>query len=269
MNRIVRMLILGIKKLREPYYHGFAAQIAFYYMLSLVPISLILTQMLGRLFPDQIEGAVDWIFSLMGGSVADSIKDLFSFRSAGAFNIVYLVIALWAASRGQFALTRIINYTMTDGRTTGRGFLVERIRSVGTMFLLLVAIVLSIGVLVYGGIIVEIFFPKLDLWLYLRWPVAIVLFGLILSFIYYILPIKRPRFRDVLPGSIAAALVLVLVNLAYSYYLTSIARYDIIYGALASIVALMFWFYFLAWVLCLGVVFNKVLQETKPEPEPA
>ena len=40
------------------------------------------------------------------------------------------------------------------------------------------------------------------------------------------------------------------------------ANYDILYGTLSSIVALLFWFYFLAWVLCLGILINKVLDDT-------
>ena len=66
-----------------------------------------------------------------------------------------------------------------------------------------------------------------------------------------------------IPGSIFAAVGLVLVTWLYSLYLNGMAQYDIVYGALANIVALMFWFYFMAWVLCLGVLFNKVLQDTK------
>ena len=41
------MFILGFKQLQDPYYQGFAAQIAFYLLLSMVPIVLLITQILG------------------------------------------------------------------------------------------------------------------------------------------------------------------------------------------------------------------------------
>ena len=51
----------------------------------------------------------------------------------------------------------------------------------------------------------------------------------------------------------------------FSLYLESIANYDIIYGSLASIVALLFWLYLIGWVLGLGIIFNKAWADTKNE----
>ena len=70
-------------------------------------------------------------------------------------------------------------------------------------------------------------------------------------------------FKTVIPGSIFASVGLVLISVLYARYATSVANYDIIYGSLASIAMLMIWFYFVAWVLCLGVLFNKVWDKTK------
>lgn len=54
-----------------------------------------------------------------------------------------------------------------------------------------------------------------------------------------------------------------IVTIIYARYTTHVANYDIIYGALSSIVAVLFWFYFLAWVLCLGILVNKVWDDTE------
>ena len=43
------MIILGIKQFSDPYYQGFAAQIAFFIMLSLVPTIIVISQLLGIL----------------------------------------------------------------------------------------------------------------------------------------------------------------------------------------------------------------------------
>ena len=48
-SRLLQMILLGIKQFRDPYYQGFAAQMSFYIVLSLVPTLIVLTQILGLL----------------------------------------------------------------------------------------------------------------------------------------------------------------------------------------------------------------------------
>ena len=43
------MFTLGLKQYMDPYYQGIAAQVAFFFILSIVPTLLLLTQLLGLL----------------------------------------------------------------------------------------------------------------------------------------------------------------------------------------------------------------------------
>ena len=46
-KRVRQMIILGVKQLNDPYYQGFAAQLGFFFLLSVVPMVIFLTQILG------------------------------------------------------------------------------------------------------------------------------------------------------------------------------------------------------------------------------
>ncbi|HPR23877.1 MAG TPA: YihY/virulence factor BrkB family protein [Bacillota bacterium] len=268
-KRFFTMLTLGIKQFRDPYYQGFAGQLSFYFMLSLVPVIILISQILGGIFGSSLDLAVDWILQYTKGVVAEELNNLLSYEFATGNNILLLLIALWASSRAQFAMMRITNFTFTEGRSTGRGYWRERFRAVITMFLTLLAIIFSLLVLVYGEQIFGLVLGGIgaekgaaEIWLKLRWPVAALLYFLMISYNYYTLPTQKIKFREVIPGSIFASLGLLIVTLIFATYVGRIAAYDILYGSLASIVALLFWFYFLAWVLCLGVLFNKVWRDT-------
>ena len=100
-------------------------------------------------------------------------------------------------------------------------------------------------------------------WVLIRWPAAMTLYFLMVSFNYYILPLERVKFRRILPGSILASVGMLIVTGGFSVYIENIANYDIVYGSLASIVALLFWFYLLSWTLGLGIIFNRAWDETK------
>lgn len=262
-DRFFKMLNLGIKQFSDPYYQGFAGQIAFYFMLSIVPVVLLISQLVGYFLGTTLDDAVGWILENSGGTVGSTLKRLLTYKSVGLFNFVYIFIALWAGSRAQFCMMRINNFMFSEGQTTGKGYWRERFRAVFNLFVTLITIIFALFILTYGSRVLKYFTDGTNVWLWLRWPLAFILFFIMIVFNYYFMPETRVELRNIVPGSIFAAIGLLLVTALYSKYTASIAKYDIIYGSLATIVALMFWFYFMAWVICLGILFNKVWMDTK------
>lgn len=273
-ERVFKMITLGLKQMQDPYYQGFAAQLSFYFILALVPTILLISQVLTIIFKQNLEDAIGWLMDYFGNSgIAHQIESIVVGNGGGATSLVFIIIAVWAASRVQFSMMRITNYTFSEGQSTGKGFLRDRLRAFATMGLTILTIIFAIVVLLYGDVILSAVLKFVgkesdatDIWMVLRWPIAIVLYFLMISFNYYVLPMRRIKFREVIPGSIFASVGLLAVSYLYSKYAFNIAHYNILYGSLATIVALLFWFYFLAWVLFLGILVNKVWIDTKTGP---
>ena len=78
---------------------------------------------------------------------------------------------------------------------------------------------------------------------------------------------NRRRFREIMPGSIFCAIGMLLVTMVYSSYTAHAVNQNALYGSMASIAALMFWFYLIAWVMCLGILVNKVWMDTRAKPD--
>lgn len=273
-TRFKKLLILVLKELQDPYYQGVAAQISFYLMLSIVPTIVLITQVLG-LFGISLESAVNLISDYTGKTMSGMVVGLFEFSSAGVVNIFFVVVALWGASRTSFAMMRVTNYTLSNGKNTGKGFISERIRAIKTMAITIFTIVISLVILAYGKIILISVVSILGLedsgivegtWMWLRWILGFGLYFFMVSYNYYILPTEKMRFKKILPGSIFASAGMLIVTYGYSIYTSSLANYDVLYGALSSVVAIMFWFFFLAWVMCFGLLFNKVWDDSADEP---
>ncbi len=270
INRFKRMFIVGFQQIQDPYYHGFAAQISFYMMLSVVPILILIIQLLG-LIGISMETALNVVEQYTGNSISNVLSIIFEFSSIGFGNIIFLVIALWAGSRASFAISRIANYTMTEGQNTGKNYFIERARAILTMLLTMISLVVAIVILCYGKIILIGALTALSIedtsfvdsfWLWLRWPLAFVLYFFIIGYNFYILPTVRKPFRTVIPGAMFASVGMLLVSWVYTFYTSSLVNYDIMYGALSSVVALMIWFLLLSWVLILGLMCNKVIEDT-------
>ena len=273
-ERVKRMVILGFRKLSDPYYQGAAAEIAFYFLLSIVPTLILLSQLLG-LFSISLDGIRDWLNTdMIQVEGADMILSLLDYSPSGVNSVFLAVTAVWAASRAQFAMLRITNYTLTDGISTGKGYVRDRIRSLKTVVITVFTIGFSLVILVYGELILKLVFGIVagseiaeKTWVMIRWPIAAALYFLMISYNYYVLPTHRVPYRAVVPGSVFASIGLMVVTWAYSIYTSVSSGYDILYGSFSNFVALMFWFYLLSWVLFLGVILNKVWWESRFIPE--
>ncbi|QAT41982.1 YihY/virulence factor BrkB family protein [Aminipila luticellarii] len=271
-KRIFQMIVLGVKQMRDPYYQGFAAQVGFYFLMSIVPTLIVLSQLLG-FFSISLDALSVLIQKYVASDAADIVLKLISSQSTSGMNIAFIGITLWAASRAEFALMRIANYTLTGGRSTGKGYWRERIRAIKTMIVTLFTLAFGLVILVYGELILKIVAAALmrniglnyevDLfWLVIRWPITMALYFLMVSYTYYILPSHRLKFRQIMPGSIFASVGMLVVTSVYKIYTEYISNYDILYGSMAALVAVMMWFYFLAWALVLGILCNKVWADT-------
>ena len=122
---------------------------------------------------------------------------------------------------------------MPTGKTTGKGYLKDRIRAVKTMGITILTIIFSIVVMIYGEVILNLTFKLLELnissariWLVLRWPVAIILYFFMISYNYYMLPSVKVTYKSVIPGSIFSAVGLLVVSGFYATYTVKFATTD-------------------------------------------
>lgn len=270
LSRVFSVGFVGVKQLGDPYYQGFPAQMAFYMILAMVPTIIVLSQVLG-VFNISLSFFDSMIDKYVSSDVSEILKDLLSYKPAGANNIIMILTALWAASKAQLPMIRLSNYTYTGGEYTSKGIISERIRSIFSMIITVFTVTFVLLVMVYGKFILTLFLGYIIeggvidlLWTYLRWPLNILLFFLMVSFNYYFMPSEKMKFREIIPGSIFCSLGMVVVTIGYSAYTSYVANYDIIYGSLSSIVAMLFWLFFIAQIMCLGVIFNKVWADTAP-----
>ncbi|NLV70501.1 MAG: YihY/virulence factor BrkB family protein [Clostridiales bacterium] len=262
----------------DPYYSGKPAELSFYFMFSLIPSILLLLQLLATF---SITPAI--LQDLLGEYISEEgIRRIGSFldtTNTGGLSLVFALMALWGASKAQYAMMRMSNYAYT-GSPMVHGFVRERLRAVKNSFLMLFSLLFGLILLVYGDAILRaLFFLFGDtlmhllesrfgshismLWGALRWILGVLLYFGSVTYLFYSAPTKRIKLRRILPGSLVAAGGMVLVTAVYSVYtnvtLSSDSFARTVYGGFASVTALLFWFFLLGSALVAGVVLNAAL----------
>ena len=263
-----KFLVTGLKtfqRLQDPYYQGKAAELGFYFIIAIVPVMTLLLQVVNRL--DVAKIAYDRFLEAYGHhAVVNNIVSAFTGAHSGSISIVFLLVTLWSASKLEFSLIRMSNYTYHIVDENGFiGYFKARFRAIVTLTMLLVILIMSLVALVYGNMLIDMvsdvlgsfdFFWTRLLGSMLRWPLALFLYWLFLAINYMMTPNETLRLKEVLPGSLFAAAGILVATIAYYIYFRFFSHLNLVYGSLAAIIALLLWFYWLGYILVVGTVVN-------------
>ena len=242
----------------DPYYAGFAAQIAYFFLMSAVPMLIVVTQVLG-LFDISMDFIREWLEQHLSTEMSAVLKNIFSASSTAITDIFMIILALWSSSSLAFSLSRLTTYTLSYGKYR-YNFLNERIKAIPMALTTIFVVAIGMVAYVYGELIAQRVFQNeyvVSIIGHSRTPVMGLVFFLMILSAYYVLPRIRVPLAAVAPGAVIATIGILLVTWLYSLYISRAANYNILYGAFSNIVAMMLWFYLISWVLCIGMMFNK------------
>ena len=256
--------MMTVRRIQDPYYQGTAAELGFYFIFSIVPILTLLLQFASRM--ERMNAIYNRLLSAMSGtdlmqSIIGSLREV----NTGKLSIFFLIIALWSASKIEFSLIRMANYTYNMADPGPIGYFKARGKAIVTTILLIVMMIVSMMVLVFGNLVVEMVDQFLQegfrihfdlLFSFLRWPLVLVIYWMILALNYLMLPNRRISFRETIPGSLFAAAGILFATIGFYIYIKYFSHLNVVYGSLATIIALLLWFYWLGYILVVGMLIN-------------
>lgn len=277
-TNITRVLMRAIRKMQEPYYQGSAAEIGFFFILSVIPMLTIMLQLLSYFdITTQIMDKVTERFS--DNSAAVSVISAVRSALSSHFSFLFAMLALWSASKIEFSLIRISNYTYGISDTNHiLGYFKDRLRAIITIAALILLIGGSLLILVYGQTLfltINIMLEKyIDLniqadWLFniLRWPVTLLIYILFLLANYRMLPHRECKLRELLPGSLFASAGILVSTILYFIYFRYYSHINLVYGSLTAIIVLLLWFFWIGYILVLGSILNASWYEERYDME--
>ncbi len=262
-----------IKKLYDdPYYKGFAPQLAFFFILSLVPTILLISQFLLIFFESNLQQILGDSIALVDSDTRGFLDTLLFAGGGGASSSFFMFVALWAGSRALFSLVQVSNYTFSENKSFKGNYFKDRVKAILSMLFTMATFMATLAIVVYGqpifNLLVSLF--NLDIlpsivWHLIRWIFGLILYILNITFMYYFLPSIKIPLKAIFPGATLASIGILIVTLGYSTYVSNFANYSVLYGSLAGMIALFIWFYLVSWVLLGGVLYNKALIDNKNE----
>lgn len=247
-----------------------AGQIAFSFMLSLVPGIVFLTAIvtfLGEnpqewmlLLVKYLDDFVPPDFTIM---IKQILTGITKSSSVGLITAT-IFLALWTSSSGMASIIRGLD----------KAYQVKTKRNFFSLRFLAVFLVVSAGMLIvtsFNLILVSVemmdglstltggnnFF--LIFYKIIRWPIAVLFIFSAVSFLYYFGPKVKHHLTDIIPGAIFFSVSWFMVTWGLSYYIKQPLSISFTFGILGSSVLLMMWMYVTAFVLLLGGELNAAI----------
>lgn len=251
---------------------GYAAQISFYLLVSLIPLLIMLAALLSGSRIIELSSLLERLEGthIFPTSTLDMIDSMFQGVTLPSQSIpIYVVLVIWFASRGIRAIMNAIHMTFR----TRNSFSIPRHFMLSFFYTIcfVLMIVLFVILIIFGDRLSNFLYETFKKQIFIsmivrliRYLVPLLFLLVFYTILYRVIPGKDLRIRDVLPGSIGATIGSYVVSLVFSLFVSRpTTNYSAIYGGLASIAVLCTWMWLFSLVLILGSELNACIYEVK------
>ena len=260
-----------LKTIKRPEMSILPGQLAFFFVLSVVPIVTLISY-----FASYLHVSIDFVLNFLTNAfspdIANLLHPMISGTSVGWKFFVSIIIGFIIASNGADSI--IVTSNAIDG-TPNTSYLRRRLKAIIMTMFMVTLFVFILLVPVFGTKIVELFkYVDLDptvtlrieqVFHFLKGPISWFVIFMFIKIIYTMAPDRNIPSSHTTYGAIFTSVLWIIVTFIYSFYITHFARYDIFYGSLANLIVLMLWVYFLAYIFVIGMCLNYHNEEEKLE----
>ncbi len=247
-----------------------AAALTYYGIQAIFPALLALVTLLGLLGRSATQPLMTNLTAAAPAAVRQIIQHAVSnlqqhHATAGVIAIVGIVLGLWSASSYVAAFMRAANavYDVPEGRPAWKTY---PLRFGVTLLLVVLLAASALMVVLTGGIarhvgqVIGASSALLTAWSIAKWPVLLILFGLMLSVLYWASPNAKRRFRWVSPGALVAIVVWLIASGLFALYVANFGHYNKVYGSIAGIIIFLIWMWISNLAILFGAEFNAELE---------
>jgi membrane protein len=272
----------------------FGASLAFYTLLSMAPLLVIVAAVLALVFDPKKSQTelINQAQQMIGSTGADAVKTLLTHAqkpATGTFAGIIAFITLLFGASGVFTeLQQALNIMWDAAPTNSSGFwgmIKSKLLSFGMVlaigFILLVSLFVSATVAVVGKFFAGLLPIPAPVFEGINFIVSFAVITALFALLYKYVPAVRISWRDVIVGAVGTALLFTIGKFLLGLYLGK-ASVGSAYGAAGSLVALIVWVYYSAQIFYFGAEFTHVYahaqgrkgtvetpaQERAPEPHP-
>lgn len=247
-----------------------AAGVTYYGFLAIVPLLGIIVLAYGIFADTQtVVANVRLLTGILPSDVASQIGDqlLSAVRSSGKVKgfgiLIAVVVALYGGTNGAGAILTALNiaYEEKEKRSLLHFYALAAVITVGAVAVAVAALVATTAVVLIGSLSPYRSSVAVTLGTIAGYIALSLAAAAIAATLYRYGPSReKARWTWITPGSLFAAAAWLVLTLAFGFYVGNVTNYNLTYGSLGTIVALLTWIYLSAYALIFGAELNSEIE---------
>jgi len=244
-----------------------AAAVAYSLLFSIFPFALALLAITGYLMAsteveNQVIAAMGNLIPVARNLIINTLEGVIKAREATG--IIAILMLIWSALAFFDALRNSLNraWDMPNSQTYVKGKLIN-------VSMLALAVC---GLIVFTWLTTTLHYmheSHMQIWVFkfsstslfsrlvFTLLSAILAYGVILL-LYHFVPSNRPKWKHIWLGALLASIGFEIVRFSFVWYVKNFATYNLVYGPISSIIALLMFMYLTTWVLLFFAKFSYV-----------
>lgn len=279
MTKIKKILTGFTEILQKPEMQILPGQIAFYFLMSIIPIAAIAAAVATYItksfdFLDTIKSVIPPVLANILASLTSDMK----FQGVAFVLVLYLLLGSNAPASIITASNMLYNIKQPN-------YLKLKVKSFFMTIIIVLLLLFVVLIPLFGDLIVKFFIEVLNShflynykWLYiiLKAVGSFLIIYFIIKVLYTLAPSEKIKSKATTKGALFTTVGWILATYIFAFYITNIASYDVVYGNFANILILLLWVYILAYLFVVGMALNvdnfhkkgKCIYEKKEERKP-
>ncbi len=257
-----------LEKNSEDHISAYSAQAAFFLLLSVFPMLLIILNM-ARFLPFTRQDIITVLSSVVPSEfmqyISRAVVDLYA-KSKVPFLSVSVVAAIWSSAKGMMAIAQGMDSVYDCFEY--KGFFVWKLKSMLYTIVFILLLVITLCVFVFGNGIYKwltFLLPQIPFWaelvIALRFVLGVAVLFVFFLLLYTFIPTRHNEWKQQWIGALFSSVAWIVLSYAFSVYIDHSSGFSYMYGSLTTIMLAMLWLYLCMYIVFIGGELNFQLSK--------
>jgi len=248
-----------------------ASAIAFSFFVALFPAIIFLFTLIPYIPIDNFQNELfllieDMVPATTFMAIKETVLDILTRQRGGLLSLGFFMALIFSTSGFASMMSAFDASLHSFERRTWLG---QRLIAILLLAILSVLITIAIALITSGQHIINSLvasgYLKDHFTIYMlsigKWVVTLFLFFIAISFLYYLAPAKKTKWRFISAGGTLATVLSIATFLGFSYYINRFGQYNKLYGSIGTLLVIMLLMYLMSMILLIGFELNASINE--------